>query len=685
MKPITWSILLQSRGAIKLGGNPDMDGVARVAFENGMEEAIIIGKDHTGFCMHPTRFGVMHPSLKINLTKGLADALHKYGIRAIAYVNFGMDGEAGRRHRDWLQEKSPGQPALVTPDHYADLCVFSPYLKEYMLPVVKEILLDCGADGIFFDTMSAFFYCACPVCRAAFKKAFDKELPLADDPEDPAWDLYGPWQYERMCNCLQTVYQHIRDWKPGASVLFNHLGGPAWPFPLPGVVEGMISCDPPAFFPWVSMYASYQSSLPTTGDVFIERFARGWGDRNANTTLTMRYKSAAIFAHRQRFCIGDRIHSDWRLGPGTTEALKTIQAVWRQFNRALPDELLNAPDFLLLHPESYRLGPARKAFQKPGDNRQANGRLAALGSYRLLMDCGRSFMVLPEMALTRQLQPGRVLIIPAAEYVKPETDAVIDAFVAAGGTVLLVERVPRLDDGSLPKWCGFSAVEEDSAGPRVGAVYLPDLGTCRRGKDDERPLLRSNVCKLESAGAEALLYGYPQEHAEFLQKTPYPSFYMASDSTPMDTPLLTCFRYGRGKVWFLNCAMFTDYTDGALPVYKHWMENLLRRIHPRADFELVSPGGDVEIVSYRHPRKRETVHVLLNHGGRRTSLRHLFTSEQVIAPQPAYPVTLRIRSKADLRITVDGKSVEAVRRGASVHVPIVMDSLWKFVKCTEKS
>lgn len=684
MKPNAWSIGLQSRAAIRLGGNPDMDSVARTAFDNGIEEAIIFGKDHTGFCFHPTRFGVMHPGLNINLTKGLADALHKYGIRAIAYVNFGMDGEAGRRRRDWLQEAFPGKPALVTPDHYADLCVFTPYLNEYMLPVVKEIILDCGVDGVFFDTMSAFHYCACPVCRAAFKQAFDVDLPLTDNLEDPAWNLYGPWQYERMCNCLQTVYQQIRAWKPSATVLFNHLGGPAWPFPLPGVVEGMVTCDPPAFFPWISLYASYQSSLPITGDVFIERFARGWGDRNANTTLTMRYKSAAIFAHRQRFCIGDRIHPDWRLGPGSTEALKTISAVWRHFNRALPDELLNAPDFLLLYPEAYRLGHARKAFQKPRDEQHAAGRLNALGAYRLLMDCGRSFMTLPEMALARQLQPGRVLIIPAAEYVKPETDALIDKFVTDGGTVLLVDRVPRLDDGSLPKWCGFSAVEEDLDGTGVGALYLPDLGTCRRGKDAERPLLRSNVCRLESAGAEALLYGYPQEHANFLHKTPYASFYMASDSVPMDTPLLTRFRYGRGKVWFLNCAMFADYTDGALPVYKQWMENLLRRIHPRAAFELISPGGDVEIVSYRHPSKDETVHVLLNHGGRRTSLRYLYTSEQVIAPQPAYPVTLRIRSNADLRITVDGKPVQAVRKGTSIQVPIVMDSLWKIVKSTKK-
>ncbi|HOG50750.1 MAG TPA: hypothetical protein PKY10_09185, partial [Lentisphaeria bacterium] len=227
-------------------------------------------------------------------------------------------------------------------------------------------------------------------------------------------------------------------------------------------------------------------------------------------------------------------------------------------------------------------------------------------------------------------------------------------------------------------------VEEDLDGSCVGALYLPDLGTCRRGKDAERPLLRSNVCRLQSAGATALLYGYPQEHANFLHKTPYASFYMASDSVPMDTPLLTRFRYGRGKVWFLNCSLFTNYADGALPVYKHWTENLLRLIHPRAAFELISPAGDVEIVSYRHPSKGETVHVLLNHGGRRTSLRYLFTSEQVIAPQPAYPVTLRIRSATDLNITVDGKPVQTIRRGASILVPIVMDSLWKFVKSTGK-
>ena len=668
MKAITWSFGMQSRAASRVGEKPDLAGAVDAAARAGMTEAIIFGKDHTGFCFHPTKVGVTHPKLKINLTKGMTGELHKRGMKAIAYVNFGMDGEAARRRPEWLLEPAPGAH-FTTKDHFADLCLYSGYLDEYMLPVLKEMLMDCGVDGFFLDTMSAFHYCCCPVCRADFKAKTGRELPLPEDENNPDWDLFGPYSFRRMADTITKVRAFVHKIRPDAVVIFNHVGGPHVPLDFPGVQDGVVSCDPPAFFPWISLFANYTSSLPVTGDIFVERFARGWGDRSANDDLTMQYKSALIFMYGQRFCVGDRLHPEARLAPGSRHAMNLISETWRQMNRLIPSSAVLAPDFLFLHPESVKTGKAMRHFHRNLNSKY----ISILGAYRMLLDCGRSFMVTPEMALERNLNTKRFLLLPATEYLKPETEKLIRQFVADGGNVLVSDKLPRLDDDSIPEWLGIRSEASEAYQP---CIYLPDFR--KRIADSERILVRGDVRKIELSTAKPLLFGYPQYDMTLMG-----GGYNSSAAEPADVPLLTVNRYGKGKVYFLNCALFTDYGDSASPEQRQWAADLLKKLWKSASFELDSPAGDVEIASWRDGEKT-SVHVLLNHGGRRDSLQYLYTSEHIAAPQPAYKVTLKIRSKAkNPKVTLNGKKTDFYRTGGIICIPVCMDSVWKIVKVTE--
>lgn len=681
MKPITWSFGNQSRAPFHVGEHPAIAEAVKTARNAGMTEAIIFGKDHTGFCFHPTKYGVTHPNLKINLTGNITAELHKLGMKSIAYVNFGMDGEMGRKHRDWLQENTPGHISLLTEDHYADLCPFTPYLDQYLMPVVKEIIDDYDVDGIFFDTMSAYHYCVCKTCRDAFKNTFGKELPLLANPDDPSWKLYGPWQYERMCKSMEYVRTQIKAWKPDAIVIFNHMGGPSYPMPLPGVLEGTVSCDPPAFFPWISLYSNYMSSLPKPGDVFIERFARGWADRCSNDHATMQYKSAIIFAYRQRFCVGDRMHPDCRMGAGSAKAMKIISDVWKVFNRQLPDSMEHACDFLLLFPECFCTGFARQNFMHHAGFATRD---ELNGAYRMLLDCGRAFTVVPEMTLEHNLKKGRTLIIHSTAYLKQETNQIIENFINNGGTVLVSSQLPMLDDGSFVKWCGLRSISPLSQETNREGLYLPDLGNFRTPKDDERLLVRGPVRQITLSSAKALLYPFPQDFVAGLKKS-NGTYYNSSSSTPMDTPILTSCKFGKGKVFFLNCAILDDYLDSALPGHKRWFNEVLSKVTPKPEFFLESPSGDVELVSYKNGDA--STHVLINHGGRKNSLKHLYASEQIVLPQPPYQVTLKVRSKTAMRFnTTDGYAIPKMETdnmalciNGYAEIPVVMDKTWKFI------
>lgn len=197
MKPITWSFGMQSRGTFHIGDDPDLEGAVEAAAEAGMTEAIIFGKDHTGFCFHPTKIGTPHPHLKINLTGRMTELLHQHGMKSIAYVNFGLDGEMGRRHREWVQQSEPGQDTLYTEDHFVAICIFTSYLDEYLIPVIEEMFTDYGIDGVFLDQSFAFEPCYCSCCAAAFQQKFGRPLPRRSDPDDPGWPLFSKWQFVR--------------------------------------------------------------------------------------------------------------------------------------------------------------------------------------------------------------------------------------------------------------------------------------------------------------------------------------------------------------------------------------------------------------------------------------------------------------------------------------------------------
>lgn len=666
MKPVMWSFGMQSRPLFHVGDHPDIGGVVKAAKKAGIKDAVIFGKDHTGLCFHPTRYGVQHPNTKINLTGNFTAALHKEGMRAIAYFNLGLDGEMGRKHPDWLQEKAPGN-TFVTEDHYAWICVFSDYFRKYTIPVIMEMFDDYQIDGVFLDTMNAFGYCCCPQCKAAFQKATGRPLPLPAEKDNPDWDLYGPWQYQRMHDFMQELRDTIHAKYPHAEIIFNHIGGPSFPYPLPGIENEIVSCDPAAVYPWVSLFSSYLSALKCGGDIFIERFTCGWLDRNELDNKTMAYKCAAIFAHRQRFCVGDRMHPDARFADGSAHAMQIISNVWKKFNRALPDRLTRTDDFIFLLPESYRAGNNRKQYGKPDP--EAAYRWPMLGTFRYLQDSGYAFMTVPEFALKRNLTQNKTVILTGAEALRTESYALLEEFVRKGGKLLICGTVPHLEDDSLPEFCGIKSAKKS----HHICVYLP-------GKTKEKKILVcGDVMELELATAKPLEYGYSQQYASGLGATPLP-YYNAAMDEKMDLPLLTVNRYGKGKVYFLNCNLMADYANSALVAQRLWGNELFRKYLPMPEAYLDNPAGNVELVAYEDKKKNEKVFVLVNHGGRVGSLRIMFVGEHITDPQPIFKLNLMVKSDADVTVTEGDHELSAAVKGKYISIPVIMDSTWKFIR-----
>ena len=167
-------------------------------------------------------------------------------------------------------------------------------------------------------------------------------------------------------------------------------------------------------------------------------------------------------------------------------------------------------------------------------------------------------------------------------------------------------------------------------------------------------------------------------------ETPWP-YYNASADSEMDLPLLTVNRYGKGKVYFLNCGLMQDYANTVLAAQRKWGKELFCKFLPAPDAHLDGKSGNVELVAYEDKSKDEKVYVLVNHGGRIGSLRFLYIGEHITDPQPPFAVDLMICTETDIIATEGNRELKTTRKGKYISIPVVMDSTWKFIKVKSKN
>ena len=419
--------------------------------------------------------------------------------------------------------------------------------------------------------------------------------------------------------------------------------------------------------------ANYLSSFEVTGDVFIERFQRGWGDRCGCSKETMDYKTACIGAYGQRFCVGDRMHPECRLAPGSGAAMKRIVGTVDKINAFLPEgEMPLDPEFIALFPSSAIFGRNWEFFGTSGRFDFAKPGSIFFGLPVLLADAGFPFMIAPEMTFADHLRQNRLLIVSGATWLDDRSDEAIRKFLRAGGKVLFTETLPCLNSGKLPEYLGVEA----GADPWQRAVYLPPWR--KIGTDEDKTLCAGDVLNLKLAGARPVLYGYPQYDFTLMG-----GGYNSCAAEKADVPLLTGNRYGKGKVWFLNAPVFTEYTDRSVELLK-WTRTLLKKLHA-PECELITSAGGLELVSRKSPDGKKRVFIILHHGGLRHSLRGApFTmTEQVITPRPQVPAVLRVKTGGKIKVTVNGRRAAVRQKGGFAELKLTIGSSWTAVETEE--
>lgn len=183
---------------------------------------------------YPTEIPLHHRSVHL----GDGDAFgtlyrgcRKLGMNVIARIDpHACRDDVRAAHPDWISTDANGKPRrhLAKEDLWIT-CALGPYNFEFMRSVIREIVTRYPVDAVFSNRWNGIGWCYCPNCRANFKAASGREIPLTDDPDEPAHDAFLAWQQQRLFALWELWDNTVREANPHACFIPN-MGAGIWQF-----------------------------------------------------------------------------------------------------------------------------------------------------------------------------------------------------------------------------------------------------------------------------------------------------------------------------------------------------------------------------------------------------------------------------------------------------------------------
>ncbi len=662
-----WHFDLHTPDGVPVNLRPDAEGIAAALAEAGAEELITFAKCHYGHAYYPTRVGTRHPRMRGDPFGSILRACRARGIRVLAYVSFGIDGEAGERHPGWRKVRSDG--TRDPRGWYVNVCPFTGYMDRLMLPQIREIAEAYRPDGLWFDTMSALAPCFCRSCRAAFQRETGHRIPVA--PGDPLQARYGKWRHDRGIALVQRIAGFIQGLLPGATVGFNQLGSLPYPERMPEGVT-VLSLDPatpgPQSVPF-SLNAAFGVAAGIPCQVMPTIFNQGWGDWSLATKARREQVAVAVWARGAMLAMGDRLHPEIRLEEATRTAIVDVRSLRRELLRVFPTaEARLAPDTLVLHTPAACYGDHFESFAT-GDPRQRLERIN--GAHRLLLDSGANFGVVPEHNLGAWLEGAGLAILPEISSLSSGAATALRARVEQGGRLLVVGRVPRVKGRALD-WLDI----RPSRQPIQDHIYLPSLG---EGAPTPPVLVRGDFSPFTWRGARVMARAIEPYHARHGVR--YGWGIGPPDESQAHHAVLARKRMGRGEVWWLAVPVFTDYARHGNVQLASWFRGLLRGIGAPIRALIESPHGNLELVLWENAA--ETWAILVDHRGEQM-VGEGRTWARTTAPTGSQTVTLRLvgRGSRKSRVSWSDGACRCRREGRDLLVSVQMRRGWGVLKET---
>ncbi|MFH1086668.1 MAG: alpha-amylase family protein, partial [Chloroflexota bacterium] len=351
-------------------------------------------------------------------------ACHAAGIRVLARTDFSkIRRPIYEMHPDWAYRTANGDIVDYNGDVHA--CVMGDYQQHYALEIIREVLTTHAFDGIFFNMggfqtrdYSGNYYgpCHCAACQRAFGGMFGLPLPAKEDMRDPVFRKYMVFKRRALGAHRDKVHDLIHAICPDICIdKDDRRGG--------GFVrqESNTAVDRPL------PHWQYSGSGNT-------KWALGSypGLISSNTTvdfIDIPYRHVAVSPDQQALRLAQSLANGGALD---------YYLIGRLDNH--PDQSGHAPvkelfHYHAAHGADYVGLTSRADVMLLNDSR--NNDSECRGWFRFLLESHFLFDTPQvEAALDLPWARYRAIVLPNLKYVGDALAAKLDAFVAAGGTLI---------------------------------------------------------------------------------------------------------------------------------------------------------------------------------------------------------------------------------------------------------
>ncbi len=373
-------------------------------------------------------FHFQSPYLQGDSLQTIIAMCHEASIHVVARTDFSkVRRPLYEAHPEWAYVSSQGE--IVEYNGDVHVCINGEYQQTYALKIIEELFETCDFDGIFFNMggyqtrdYSGTYYgpCHCENCQRAFGEMFGLPLPEVEDLDDPVFRKYTVFKRRTRRAHQEKVYRFISERWPTVCIA-NHLE----------FGRGFIRQESNTALGRPLPHWQYSASDNTK-----------WAVTNypammsSNTTVDFidyPYRHVAVSPHQQALRLAQSLANGGALdyyligrldNHEDRSGFEGIRDIFHYHaaHEAVYSDLCSKAEIALLD------GPY-------ADREEFRGWFRFLTENHFLFDTVRV-----DVALSLPWEKYRAVIVPNLEALEDALAERLDAFVAAGGTLVAVYR-----------------------------------------------------------------------------------------------------------------------------------------------------------------------------------------------------------------------------------------------------
>ncbi|WP_157895495.1 alpha-amylase family protein [Rhizobium sp. LCM 4573] len=568
------------------------------------------------FAWYPTELGLQakNPMLQGDLLRRMIDAAHRHDIRFIGRYDLSKATRiAYDAHPEWFCRDREGHAFEYNGTYQA--CVNGGWYHHQGVQVLKESLGRYDIDGLFFNMFGylstdysyrQYGLCHCENCRREFHAFSGEELPQRADVSDRLYRAYLRFQEITSRALSEEICDVVKSVRPGVAV--SNMGRRSDFFR--GEVNRRLDRPHPE---WVHL----------SGEEARNFRSLGGGHTRYSSALThfvdfpWRYSAetgaAQALRLAQQLANGADPHYYFmgKLDQADRKPLPAVRAIfdYHRDNEALYGDLESAARVAL-----YTSHKSRRYHPRSGAS------IAAFrGAYRALVDAGIAFDTIHDLRageadFAEAHSRYETIILAGAGCMSQAEATSLDAFVEAGGTLLMIGDAASYDETGEPlpqnrlNSRPFTKVEEVLEEMRGGYVRTSPGTRTLGGLDSDLILLDGPYRRVIPKPGARTLYSVllPQRFGP-------PELCYPDPELDTDLPGVLLAGHGKGQAIYIPWNVDMLYHEHGLLEHRALLAQLALKFAP-AKISLSAPRR-LEMTVQRHRESGDLVVHLVNYSG----------------------------------------------------------------------